>query len=335
MLAITTFSNFLKIDLSKMDNLYVKTLSTIGIIALVRSIMMMLKRRRLLKTYFQNKVVLITGASSGLGAALAEELYPLGAQLIICARRVDELNNVKTKLIQSNKSGCKEPGVVCMDVTLDEEKMKEKIDNITVKYGCIDVLINNAGISYRGETFSTSDDVFRKVMDVNFFGAVRLSNIVVNQMIKENQKKVNPQNKYSIVNVGSVQSLLVIPYRSAYAASKFALLAFADSMRAELHQHPNIEIINTFPGYINTNISLNAIRDTGAMNSVNDDDHMNAYSPNYVAKVIINSIIDRKKEVFISTFFHRFGTWVRFFTPDLYHFIMQRRGKSKSNAKYI
>lgn len=136
----------------------------------------------------------------------------------------------------------------------------------------------------------------------------------------------------------SIKEFLKIFYLlkiSIDAASKFALLAYSDSLRAELHQHPNIEIINTFPGYINTNISLNAIRDTGATNSINDDDHMNAYSPNYVAKVIIEAIIDRKKEVFISTLFHQFGTWVRFFTPNLYHFIMQRRGKSKSNAKYI
>ncbi len=95
--------------------------------------------------------------------------------------------------------------------------------------------------------------------------------------------------------------------------------------------------MNVYPGYINTNISVNAIRDTGETNKENDDDHRYAYSPNYVANIIIDSILNRDKEVFISVFLHRIAVWIRFFLPNLYHCLMSRRAHSKikANAKYF
>ena len=101
--------------------------------------------------YFTDKTVLITGASSGLGKAIAEELYPLGAQLILCARSSDLLNQVKNDLIKTGSG--KVPEVLCMDVAAGLDVMKPKIESLVAKYERIDILINNAGVSFRGEVY--------------------------------------------------------------------------------------------------------------------------------------------------------------------------------------
>ncbi len=127
-------------------------------------------------------------------------------------------------MIKTGKSGCKEPQVLQLDVGSSYEVISKSVENMTKKFGRIDILINNAGISFRGESFSTSDKVFEQIMNVNFFGAVRLTNLLVNQMIEDNQKNSIqnlPRRDYSIVNIGSVQSYLGIPYRSACKHLKF------------------------------------------------------------------------------------------------------------------
>ncbi len=115
-------------------------------------------------------------------------------------------------------SGCKEPEVLQLDVGSSYEVISQNVEAMTKKFGRIDILINNAGVSFRGESFSTSDKVFEQIMNVNFFGAVRLTNLLVNQMVKDNETNTSlklPRRNYSIVNIGSVQSYLGIPYRSA------------------------------------------------------------------------------------------------------------------------
>lgn len=136
-------------------------------------------------------------------------------------------------------------------------------------------------------------------MDVNFYGVVRLTNLVLSYMIEDNLQKDSAKLKrknYSIVNIGSVQSYLGIPYRGpcisfflrlfvcsfmfilAYfldCSSKHALLAYSDSVRGELYAHDNIQVLNVQPGYINTNVSINALTSDNQKNNMNDDDHRN------------------------------------------------------------
>lgn len=286
------------------------------------------KIKALKNRYFHGKTVLVTGASSGLGKAIAEELYPLGAQLIICARSKDLLEKLKVDLMKSGPG--KEPEVLCLDVASSEDIIKAKINSMIEKFEYIDILVNNAGVSFRGQAIETSDEVYGKIMNVNFFGAVRLTNSIVNHMIKDNDVKSGlkeMKRNYSIVNIGSVQSYLGTPFRSAYCASKFALLGYSDSLRAELFSHRNIDVINCQPGYINTNISINALKGSGDSNNVNDDLHRNGFCPNFVGQVVIDSILNRRKEVLISVFFHRFAIWARFFFPNVFAKVMYSRAK--------
>lgn len=306
--------------------------AALPVLVLVKLIKMN-KLRKLKGTYFHDKVVLITGASSGLGKAIAEEMYPLGAQLIICARNVELLEQLKTDLMKSGVG--KKPEVLQLDVGSSSEILGKSVEKMIEKFGGIDILINNAGVSFRGESFSITDQIFDKIMNVNFFGAVRLTNLVVKQMIKENAKTSSPTKRnYSIVNIGSVQSYVGIPYRSAYCASKHALLAYSDSLRAELYLHKNIDIINCQPGYIDTNVSINALTSDGQSNGSNDDNHRKGFSPNYVGQVVIDSILGRKREVMIAIFLHRFAIWARFLCPNLFARVMAIRAKKTFANKF-
>lgn len=316
------------------SQLLVGTFSALSILALFK-IIKKIRSNALSKTYFKNKTILITGASSGLGKAIAEEIYKLGGQVILCARNVKQLENVKNDLMKSFPG--KEPVILCLDVSSTLEVMKPKIEGIIEKCGNIDVLVNNAGVSFRGESFSTDSEVFEKIINVNFLGIVRLTNLVLSYMIKDNDKntKLNlPKRNFSIVNIGSVQSYLGIPYRSAYCSSKHALLAYADSLRAELYAHRNIDVVNCQPGYINTNVSINALTSAGTANNSNDDDHRFGFDPNYVGQIVIDSIINRKKEVLITIFLHRLAIWARFFAPNIFAAFMYKRAKGTYDKKF-
>lgn len=310
------------------------SLSSLGLLSLVYRAFRCIRAQHISDTYFKDKVVLITGASQGLGRSLAEEFYALGAQVIICARNNEELLKLKNSLM--TKPG-KEPEILNLDVSVKVDVIQPKIEALIKKFNRIDILINNAGVSYRGDSIACREETLEKIMNTNFFGAVRLTRLIVQHMIDEDEKnkqaKLRRRN-YSIVNVGSVQSYLAIPYRSAYTASKHALLAYSDSLRAELFMHKNIDVIQVQPGYINTNVSINALTSEGQSNSQNDDDHKKGYEPKYVAQVIIRSIINRDKEVFCSVLLHRLGVWLRFFFPNVYFWAMYRRAKETLEKKF-
>lgn len=116
-------------------------------------------------------------------------------------------------------------------------------------------------------------------------------------------------------------------------SSKHALLAFSDSLRGELYEHKNIDIINIQPGYVNTNISINALTSDGQKNNSNDDDHRNGFDPNHVAKVLIYSILKRENEVLVAVFLHRAAIWLRFFMPNLFSSIMYKWAAKKPSDK--
>ena len=112
------------------------------------------------------------------------------------------------------------------------------------------------------------------------------------------------------------------------------MLAYSDSLRAELHSHKNINVINIQPGYIKTNLGANALKGAGMKTETVDDDHMNGFEPSYVAKVLIDSVINKDKEVIVAVILHRIVIWIRFFFPNLYFFIMSIRAKGTHKKKF-
>ncbi|XP_049956986.1 dehydrogenase/reductase SDR family protein 7-like isoform X4 [Schistocerca serialis cubense] len=214
-------------------------------------------RRRRLKYRLKEKVVLITGASSGLGEALAHAFYRAGCRVVLAARCEDELRRVKNMLLTTHsvsKTDVTHPPVVLPLDLSDLNALPGRVAKVLEIFGHIDILINNGGISYRGNILTTSIDVDIKLMLINYFGQVALTKAVLPSMID--------RQSGHIVSVSSVQGKIAIPYRSAYTASKHAVQAFSDTLRAEVAAH-NINVTLVSPGYIHTKLSVNALTGNG------------------------------------------------------------------------
>ncbi|ERL86945.1 dehydrogenase/reductase SDR family protein 7-like [Dendroctonus ponderosae] len=269
------------------------------------------------------KVVVITGASSGLGEALAHEFYKYGAQVILCARRRQELERVRTDLLHSQ---CREttypPIIIPLDLS-EYHNLRTHVDKILSITGRIDILVNNGGISQRGKAKDTLIEVDQKIMAVNYLGTVALTKAILADMLKK--------KRGHIVFISSVQGLVALPDRSSYSASKHALQAFGDSLRAEVASE-NIHVTIVSPGYIKTQLSLNALVGSGGLHGEMDATTQSGYTPEYAAQQIVKAIITKKKEMVLSTLLPKIAILLRRYFPFLYFLVMEMRAK-KSTLK--
>jgi len=235
--------------------------------------------------HFTNKVILITGASSGIGKALALQMADKNVHLILAARRLDEL-----KLLQRE---CQEKGAECTILFVDMASpaaIAEFSSSVSKQFSVIDVLVNNAGISQRSQAEETSVEVDRKIMEVNFFGQVDLTKSLWPLMIKSGHA--------NIVLISSVVGTFGFPQRSAYSASKHALEGFFESWRLE-NKRKNIFFTTISPGRIYTNISYSALKSDGSAHQQLDEGQAKGIRPEICAQKIINGIIRNKRKVYI------------------------------------
>ena len=191
----------------------------------------------------ERKHVVVTGASSGIGRALALALAEKGAALTIAARREERLAEVVGE-IETRFPEAPPAFAVRCDVS-DEQQVRWLIGGAIERAGAVDILINNAGISVFGEAARTSLDDVRDVMSVNFYGALYCMREVLPFMMA--------RESGLIVNVSTVAALHGVPYLAAYGASKAALGAFSESLRAELHE-TGVRVMLVYPGYTDTEI---------------------------------------------------------------------------------
>ncbi|KAJ8963726.1 hypothetical protein NQ314_005419 [Rhamnusium bicolor] len=256
-------------------------------------------------------VVVITGASSGLGEALAHEFYKQGCQIVLCARRRQELERVRADMLHSDCAVQTHPPIIMPLDLSDINSLPGHVNKIISITGQIDILVNNGGISHRGTVLSTSIDVDVQIMQVNYFGSAALT--------KGGQ----------IVLISSIQGLVALPERSAYSASKHALQAFGDSLRAEVASD-NIFVTVVSPGYIKTELSLNALTSSGSIYGQMDSSTESGYSPDIVAEKIVRAVVEKKKEIIICTILPKLAIFLRKYIPSLYFFVMVRRAKQSS-----
>ncbi|XP_063226106.1 dehydrogenase/reductase SDR family protein 7-like [Bacillus rossius redtenbacheri] len=275
---------------------------------------------KLFKNKLQGKVVLVTGASSGLGEALSHEFYKAGCRVILASRRQDELKRVRECLLKIHKTQHIHPPVIIQLDLSDTNSIPDFVNQALNIFGHVDILVNNAGVSYRGQIVTTGIDVDIKTMMVNYFGQVALTKALLPSMIKNHSGH--------IVAVSSVQAKIAIPYRSAYAASKHALQAFCDTLRAEVACH-NVKVLVITAGYINTNLSLNAITGDGKTYGVLDETTAAGFSPEHVAREIVKNVVLESKEITVSQLVPRIAIYLRTFAPALYFWIMARRAKKQ------
>ncbi|RLU19419.1 hypothetical protein DMN91_007976 [Ooceraea biroi] len=276
------------------------------------------------KAALHGKVVMITGASSGLGEALAHVFYDLGCRIILVARRKEELERVKNVLMNTYQTVPTYPPIILPLDLANVNDLKDEVSKAVMVHGRIDILINNAGISHRGEVVNTNIDVDIRVMMTNYFSSIALSKIVLPFMIK--------QQSGHIVGISSVQGRIALPYRSAYGASKHALQAWYDTARAELADS-NVKFTVVNPGYIKTSLSLNALMADGQAYGLMDKTTESGYQADYVAQCILKSILHQQKEITVAPLAPKAAIILRTLFPSLFFWIMQRRARKLDKDK--
>ena len=254
--------------------------------------------------FFKDKVIWITGASSGIGEALAIEFAKQKAKLIISSNQLSELERVQKQCF----SFTTECHVQFLDIT-EIDKMQSITEKLISKFDKIDVLINNAGISQRALVCETPLEVDRKIMEIDYFGTIALTKTVLPYMIKNG-------GGY-ITTTSSISGKFGFPLRSAYSAAKHALHGFFETLRAETYKQ-NIKVLIAFPGRIKTNISLHALDKEGKPHGKMDDGQNTGISAEKCAKKYLKAIQKDKKEVLIGSS-ELLMVYIHKFLPNLFY----------------
>ncbi len=237
-----------------------------------------------MSSFFKNKVVVITGGSDGIGKAIIDQLIPLGAKIATCGRTFEKLYNLQLEYsnVMLHTSVC--------DVS-NEQECKRFIESTIKTYGGIDILINNAGMSMRALFKDSTTDVIKKLMEINFFGAMYCTKYALPSII---------DRKGTIVGVSSIAGYRGLPGRSGYSASKFALQGWLESLRTELIDD-GVQVMWVCPGFTASNIRYAAFNQHGEAIKESTMNESNIMPAGQCAKYILRAI-EKKKRTLVLTF---------------------------------
>lgn len=258
--------------------------------------------------HFKGQAVWITGASSGIGEALSRAFAREGARVILSSRRLNELERVRRSCERPD-----EHAVVPLDLT-QPDSFAPAVAQVLGRFGRIDVLVNNGGVSQRARALDTAADVERHIMEVDYFAAVALAKAVLPSM--------QERRAGSIVAVSSVMGYVGTPGRSSYAAAKHALHGYFDSLRAE-HWREGISVTLACPGYVNTQVSANALGPNGEKHVVTDSATARGISAERCAEAILRAVRKRKNEVYVGGW-EIAGIYLQRFLPSVYARIVRK-----------
>jgi len=255
-------------------------------------------------SFFENKTIWITGSSSGIGRAIAIEASGKGASLILSARSTDRLQLVKEECARS-------PHIEIIPLDLeDHDGLKAIFEKHRSALSKVDILINNGGISQRSLVKETTFDVYRRLMDVNYLGTIALSLLMLEVFLKKESGH--------FVTISSMAGKFGVPLRSGYSASKMALHGFFESMRAE-HSSDNLDITMVCPGFINTNVSKNALTGNGTPTGIADNAQLRGMSAEKLAKKLLIAIERKEEEILIGGYKEtKLANRVNRFFPSLF-----------------
>ncbi len=234
----------------------------------------------------KDKVVIITGATSGIGEACALVFGKAGANIVITGRNAEKLELSRKRLSEENI----ETLAILADAASEEDN--RKIPELTLaRFGKIDILINNAGISMRALFEELDLEVFKKVMDTNFYGTVYATKYCLPEILK---------NKGSIIGISSINGYRGTPARTAYTASKYAMNGFFESLRTEL-MHQGVHVLVASPGFTASNIRNTALTAEGKSQGESPRDESKMMSPEQVAHAILKATLKRKRDLVLTT----------------------------------
>lgn len=251
---------------------------------------------------FENKVWWITGASSGLGAAMAEALAQRGAKLVLSGRNEQALNEVAARV--------ETPSFVLPFEATDFARMTELAERAwgwAAPQGVFG-LINNAGISQRSLAVETAFEVFERILDTDLLAPIALTQSVLPRMVAAKSGR--------IVAISSIAGIIGAPLRSAYSAAKSGLIAYNDSVRAETAQH-GIKVLVVAPGSVRTNVSKNALDGRAQARGVSDAAIDNGMAPDAAAQRIVEAIAADERELILAEGGELEGTLLRRANPGV------------------
>jgi len=260
----------------------------------------------------KDKVIWITGASSGIGEAVARVCAQKGAKLILSARNEEKLAQLRKEL--DNPDDHK---IVPLDLS-NAEQLNEIVSNALIDIGKVDVLLNNGGIGQRGFAIDTALEVQRKVMEVNYFGTIAMTQAVLPSM-KQNGSGM-------IATVASVAGLVGGKSMAGYSASKHAVVGYMDCLRAEETEH-GIKVLNICPGFVQTQISVNAFKGDGSKFEAMASSIKNGIPAIECAEQIVAAIESEKAQVII-------GKGISYWAPTIYKFFPWLFRKLSASKNY-
>ncbi len=258
---------------------------------------------------FNGKVIWITGATSGIGEALAYEFASLNAQLVLSSNQYNELDRVKAECLKK----CE----VCYTKGFDlenPEEIKNAVENVVNKFGKIDVLVNNGGISQRSLISETPFELDHKIMNIDYFGHVMLTKNVLPVMVKNGGGH--------IMITTSITGKFGFPQRSAYSAAKHALYGFFETLRVE-HSKDNIKVTIACPGRVRTEISKHALTKNGKEHGKMDKGQAKGISAEKCARIMREAIQKNKREVLIGGK-ELLMVYIKKFLPGLFYRIVSK-----------
>lgn len=259
--------------------------------------------------YFENRTIWITGASSGIGEGLVRHLSQVDCRLIISARRVEELERVKT---ENNNQAVIE--VLPLDLA-DGPSLEAKVKTAESFFDGVDILFNNGGISQRDKVINTSMEVQRQIMEVNYFGTIALSKYTLPGMLE--------RGFGHHVAVTSAVGIISTPLRSGYAASKHAVHGFYDALRSE-HHSEGIKVTLILPGYVNTKISYNALMGDGSQQNTLDKAQAAGLTVDQLVKKLLKRVASQKEESYIGGLKEVFGIYMKRFFPGIFSILVRK-----------
>lgn len=258
---------------------------------------------------FNDKVVWVTGASSGIGAELCKQLAESGAKVILSSRNEKALEEIRATLVSPEKHL-----VVPLDLEHSSE-FPEIVKRTVEKTGAIHFLFNNGGLSQRSTVEETSIDVDRKIMEINYFGNIAMTKSVLPYMVS--------QKAGHIVVISSIAGKFGFFLRSAYSASKHALHGFYESLMLEQEEN-GLYVTIACPGKINTNISMNALTGSGDKHGVMDHNQSTGMPVSECVSILLKAVEKKKKEILIGSKEIKAVTLKRFF-PQIFWKIIRKQ----------
>lgn len=262
--------------------------------------------------FFKNKTVIVTGASSGIGAQLSRQLLQAGANVILCARSEDKMKNV----VESLQISPDKYLIISVDFSAKPD-FENIVKSILAKFPTVDIILNNAGIAQKSLVQETSEEVERRVMEVNYFANINFTKALLPHFIANKSGH--------IVGISSILGEIGLPFVAPYCASKHALNGYYNGLRYDVEKH-NIDVSIVSPGFIKTDITKKSLTGDGKRHEQDSVAQEKGMEASICAQRILQKVAKKKRQSYVGGLELLMPKFATLF-PRLFHFLMKKMHK--------